>query len=173
MEITRGNPRPYLRRPDILSMNQKQQVEQDDLGSLHNFSTIIHPDTNTYLHEIINFWPYNDTYHVDKLDDFDPTHFDDSREVGIFSTERIPSRGSSQSGSSGPGTRSDPVFDNNLVTNVTAQLGGTAFLRCRVRNLGERPGVAFLLSRELNRTSVLVRGIVRLKEDDMAQVRRS
>nr|CAD7266783.1 unnamed protein product [Timema shepardi] len=63
----------------------------------------------------------------------------DSREVGILSTERIPSRGSSQSGSLGPGTRSDPVFDNNLVTNVTAQLGGTAFLRCRVRNLGERP----------------------------------
>lgn len=33
----------------------------------------------------------------------------------------------------------DPIFDNNLVTNVTVQLGGTAFLHCRVRNLGERP----------------------------------
>ncbi|KAF4525984.1 hypothetical protein B566_EDAN000776 [Ephemera danica] len=33
----------------------------------------------------------------------------------------------------------DPVFDHNMVTNVTAQLGGTAFLHCRVRNLGERP----------------------------------
>lgn len=33
----------------------------------------------------------------------------------------------------------DPVFDLNMVTNVTAQLGGTAFLHCRVKNLGERP----------------------------------
>lgn len=33
----------------------------------------------------------------------------------------------------------DPVFDNNLVTNVTVQMGATAFLHCRVRNLGERP----------------------------------
>lgn len=28
--------------------------------------------------------------------------------------------------------------DNNTVTNVTVQLGGSAFLHCRVRNMGER-----------------------------------
>ncbi|KAG8236124.1 hypothetical protein J437_LFUL000487 [Ladona fulva] len=32
----------------------------------------------------------------------------------------------------------EPAFDNNTVSNVTVQLGGTAFLHCRVRNLGER-----------------------------------
>ncbi|KAK7604791.1 hypothetical protein V9T40_005977 [Parthenolecanium corni] len=37
----------------------------------------------------------------------------------------------------------EPVIDNNTVTNMTVQLGGTAFLHCRVRNLGER---TFLLS---------------------------
>lgn len=35
-------------------------------------------------------------------------------------------------------TANMPVFDNNLVTNISAQLGGTAFLHCRVRNLAER-----------------------------------
>lgn len=30
-----------------------------------------------------------------------------------------------------------PQFDSNLVTNVTVQLGESAFLRCKVRNLGE------------------------------------
>lgn len=28
-----------------------------------------------------------------------------------------------------------PVFDNSLVTNVTAQLGGTAHLQCKVLNI--------------------------------------
>ncbi|KAI5744588.1 hypothetical protein M8J76_003594 [Diaphorina citri] len=32
----------------------------------------------------------------------------------------------------------EPIFDNNTVTNMTVQLGGTAYLHCRVRNLGER-----------------------------------
>jgi hypothetical protein len=63
--------------------------------------------------------------------------------MGKDSTERYP--GSKNSGHMDygkwreSGNNNDPVFDNNLVTNVTAQLGGTAFLHCRVRNLGERP----------------------------------
>ena len=28
-----------------------------------------------------------------------------------------------------------PVFDNSLVTNITAQFGGTAHLPCKVRNI--------------------------------------
>jgi len=32
----------------------------------------------------------------------------------------------------------EPTFDNNTISNVTVQLGGSAFLHCRVRNLGER-----------------------------------
>lgn len=30
-----------------------------------------------------------------------------------------------------------PLFDNTLVTNISAQLGGTAFLHCRVRNAND------------------------------------
>ncbi|KAJ4437981.1 hypothetical protein ANN_13920 [Periplaneta americana] len=67
---------------------------------------------------------------------------DNSHEVGGGSTERYPGSrnpGHPEYGKSRSSSTNDPVFDNNLVTNVTAQLGGTAFLHCRVRNLGERP----------------------------------
>ncbi|CAH1397325.1 unnamed protein product [Nezara viridula] len=37
----------------------------------------------------------------------------------------------------------EPTFDNNTVVNNTVQLGGTAFLHCRVRNLGERTVIYF------------------------------
>ncbi|KAG8249894.1 hypothetical protein J6590_009016 [Homalodisca vitripennis] len=37
----------------------------------------------------------------------------------------------------------EPSFDNNTVSNITVQLGGTAFLHCRVRNLGERTHCRF------------------------------
>lgn len=42
-------------------------------------------------------------------------------------------------GAKGPdkGKKELPQFDSNLVTNVTVQLGENAFLRCKVRNLGE------------------------------------
>lgn len=35
------------------------------------------------------------------------------------------------------GRKEVPQFDSNLVTNVTVQLGENAYLRCKVRNLGE------------------------------------
>ena len=31
-----------------------------------------------------------------------------------------------------------PIFDNSLVTNVTAQLGGTAHLQCKVLNIRDK-----------------------------------
>lgn len=34
--------------------------------------------------------------------------------------------------------RVNEANDNNTVSNVTVQLGGTAFLHCKVRNLAER-----------------------------------
>ena len=33
------------------------------------------------------------------------------------------------------GSSDGPVFDNSLVTNVTAQFGGTAYLQCKVLNI--------------------------------------
>lgn len=32
-----------------------------------------------------------------------------------------------------------PMFENNIITNVTAQEGSIALLPCHVRNLGDRP----------------------------------
>lgn len=44
-----------------------------------------------------------------------------------------------------------PLFDNTLVTNISAQMGGTAFLHCRVRNANDlrvrRRYTTFTLSR--------------------------
>ena len=33
------------------------------------------------------------------------------------------------------GSSDGPIFDNSLVTNVTAQFGGTAHLQCKVLNI--------------------------------------
>jgi len=41
-----------------------------------NMSSVLHPDTNTYLHDALNYWPFNETYHLSKFEDFDHTHFD-------------------------------------------------------------------------------------------------
>jgi len=130
---------------------------------------MLHPDTNTYLHDALKYWPFNETYHLSKFEDFDHTHFDDSHEMGEDSTELYP--GSKNSGPidygkwRGSGTN-DPVFDNNLVTNVTAQLGGTAFLHCRVRNLGERP-VSWIRRRDWH---ILTSGLFTYTNDERFQV---
>jgi hypothetical protein len=42
----------------------------------HNVSSVLHPDTNTYLHDALSYWPFNETYHLSKFEDFDHTHFD-------------------------------------------------------------------------------------------------
>ncbi|XP_066998467.2 lachesin isoform X2 [Anabrus simplex] len=132
----------------------------DDIVPPRNITSMLHPDTNTYLHDLHSYWPYNETYHLSKFDEFDHTHFDDSREVGGGSTERYPSKNAQ-------GRRTnDPVFDNNLVTNVTAQLGGTAFLHCRVRNLGERP-VSWVRRRDWH---ILTSGLFTYTNDERFQV---
>jgi len=41
-----------------------------------NLSSVLHPDTNTYLHDTLSYWPFNETYHLSKFEDFDHTHFD-------------------------------------------------------------------------------------------------
>ncbi|XP_021939716.1 uncharacterized protein LOC110839609 isoform X1 [Zootermopsis nevadensis] len=139
----------------------------DDIP-LRNLSSLLHPDTNTYLHDTLSYWPFNETYHLSKFEDFDHTHFDDSHELGERSTERYP--GSKNLGhpnfGKSRGDGNDPVFDNNLVTNVTAQLGGTAFLHCRVRNLGERP-VSWIRRRDWH---ILTSGLFTYTNDERFQV---
>lgn len=60
--------------------------------------------------------------------------------------------------------------DNNTVTNVTVQLGGSAFLHCRVRNMGERtvsPEVTWVRRRDWH---ILTSGISTYTNDERFQV---
>ena len=56
-----------------------------------------------------------------------------------------------------------PVFDNSLVTNVTAQLGGTAHLQCKVLNIRDKDnpvsvsGPNFFFNPSLSTHSILTK----------------
>ncbi|KAK6623926.1 hypothetical protein RUM44_010782 [Polyplax serrata] len=71
--------------------------------------------------------------HADRGEDVHGSDFDSTTEKPSWKNSQNTNQKSSTS------NLNDPIFDNNLVTNVTVQLGETAFLRCRVKNLGERP----------------------------------
>ncbi|XP_071440426.1 uncharacterized protein [Hetaerina americana] len=60
----------------------------------------------------------------------------------------------------------EPAFDNNTVSNVTVQLGGTAFLHCRVRNLGERT-ISWVRRRDWH---ILTSGLFTYTNDERFQV---
>ncbi|XP_049788235.1 hemicentin-2-like [Schistocerca gregaria] len=60
----------------------------------------------------------------------------------------------------------EPTFDNNTVSNVTVQLGGTAFLHCRVRNLGERT-ISWVRRRDWH---ILTSGLFTYTNDERFQV---
>ncbi|XP_063226958.1 hemicentin-2-like [Bacillus rossius redtenbacheri] len=119
-----------------------------------NHSSLLQADAGAYLRELAGYWPFNDSLQLSRFEEFDHTHFDDPREA---STPGPP-----------PGGR-DPVFDNDLVTNVTAQLGGAAFLRCRVRHLGERP-VSWVRRRDWH---ILTSGALTYTSDERFQVAHS
>uniref|UniRef100_A0A1B6CT58 Ig-like domain-containing protein n=1 Tax=Clastoptera arizonana TaxID=38151 RepID=A0A1B6CT58_9HEMI len=60
----------------------------------------------------------------------------------------------------------EPSFDNNTVSNITVQLGGTAFLHCRVRNLGERT-ISWVRRRDWH---ILTSGMFTYTNDERFQV---
>lgn len=60
----------------------------------------------------------------------------------------------------------EPSFDNNTVTNITVQLGGTAYLHCRVRNLGERT-ISWVRRRDWH---ILTSGMFTYTNDERFQV---
>lgn len=66
----------------------------------------------------------------------------------------------------------EPLFDNNTVTNLTVQLGGNAFLHCRVRNLGERTFRSFLQISWVRRRDwhILTSGMLTYTNDERFQV---
>lgn len=127
------------------------------------------PDSNSYLNFDFNaFWSHNESYYLSKLDDFDITNFQDVHDNDFdATTERPPWANPQHPDYKTAGKNpNDPIFDNNLVTNVTVQLGGTAFLHCRVRNLGERP-VSWVRRRDWH---ILTSGMFTYTNDERFQV---
>ncbi|XP_049831806.1 lachesin-like [Schistocerca gregaria] len=109
------------------------------------------------------FWPLNDSWLLDGFDDFDHDHFESA---GDFFPEAQSTAAPAARPPPGP---PDPEFDSNLVTNVTAQLGGTAFLHCRVRNLGEHT-VSWVRRRDWH---ILTSGLFTYTNDERFQVAHS
>ncbi|KAK7590527.1 hypothetical protein V9T40_002140 [Parthenolecanium corni] len=59
-----------------------------------------------------------------------------------------------------------PSFENNLISNVTAQEGSIAVLPCHVRNLGDRP-VTWIRRRDWH---IITSGVITYSTDDRYQV---
>ena len=68
--------------------------------------------------------------------------------------ESIVSGSRMEGDSGGVGVGDDPVFDNSLVTNVTAQLGNSAHLPCTVLNIKKNNPVSWIRRRDMHILSV-------------------
>ncbi|XP_039276755.1 hemicentin-1 [Nilaparvata lugens] len=154
----------------------------DDMLSKHNVSGLMPQfgsgsDTENYLQELSGFWSYNDTTDLSKYEDFDHSRFldrpSDRLEEVAAMTPHTPvrptnlRRTTSSTTEAGPTTRSPnmPRFDRTVTTNVTAQLGGTAFLNCRVFKLGERT-VSWVRRRDWH---ILTSGVLTYTNDERFQ----
>ncbi|XP_066908882.1 zwei Ig domain protein zig-8 isoform X1 [Halyomorpha halys] len=128
--------------------------------------------TNPYLQDLQGHWSFNDTIDISKYEEFDHTRFQGSSELSM---ERMLDRMKEQERAerrrweSSKATQSPeemPVFDTTLVTNVTSQLGATAFLHCRVKNLKNRE-VAWVRMRDWH---ILTLGMLTFSNDDRFRV---
>ncbi|XP_075215123.1 limbic system-associated membrane protein-like isoform X2 [Lycorma delicatula] len=161
----------------ILSLAaQPSQTEEDAAltGNLSSLLSFLSPEHDNFLHELNGFWSYNDTIDLSKYEDFDHSKFlerpVDRLEEVVRPTPRIappppPPQPPRMANMDDPPPNM-PVFDNNMVTNITAQLGGTAFLHCRVRMLGERP-VSWVRRRDWH---ILTSGVLTYTNDERFQV---
>ncbi|XP_039276882.1 uncharacterized protein LOC111046726 [Nilaparvata lugens] len=141
---------------------------------------IFGPDSDGYLQDLNGFWSYNDTTDISKYEDFDHAKFLERQPVAKappldMSATAKPSADNMAQQPGGMPQQHDvansgdgdmPVFDNNMVTNITAQLGGTAFLHCRVRKLGERT-VSWVRRRDWH---ILTSGPLTYTNDERFQV---
>ncbi|XP_073970396.1 obscurin-like [Rhodnius prolixus] len=132
----------------IVSLRGQFPNLDEDNDLLMNYTTIwelLRPQSNPYLQELSGYWSFNDTIDISKYEEFDHTRFEGSRELSLEELlakvkEKSRSKAAQHPGYMQPTSQPDdlPMFDTNLVTNSTAQLGGTAYLHCRVRNLNNR-----------------------------------
>ncbi|XP_054278341.1 uncharacterized protein LOC128997052 [Macrosteles quadrilineatus] len=107
-----------------------------------NLTAIYSARQETSLQDLAGFWSYNETFDISKYEDFDHSKFldmpgikfDDPPPPGV---EALWPEGADLGQFASPPPHDLPVFDNTLITNISAQLGGTAFLHCRVRNAND------------------------------------
>uniref|UniRef100_A0A1B6CMM9 Ig-like domain-containing protein n=1 Tax=Clastoptera arizonana TaxID=38151 RepID=A0A1B6CMM9_9HEMI len=126
-----------------------------------------------FAQDLSGAWTYNESFDISKYEDFDHSLLIELTKLNADSV-LSPSIKGSQSQTLDVNTRlySDelspqvPVFDHNMVTNVSAQLGGTTFLHCRVKNLGERT-VSWVRRRDWH---ILTSGLLTYTNDERFQV---
>ncbi|XP_049963620.1 uncharacterized protein LOC126484247 [Schistocerca serialis cubense] len=113
-------------------------------------------DDSPYLQDL--YWPHNDSWPIDTLDEFER-----NRLRGVFLAE--PQTTPVTVARPPP----DPEFDPETSTNVSARLGATASLHCRVRNLGEH-SVSWVRKRDWH---ILTSGLFTYTNDDRFQASHS
>ncbi|XP_047000849.1 hemicentin-1-like [Schistocerca americana] len=113
-------------------------------------------DDSPYLRDL--YWPHNDSWQIAGFDDVEEGHL-----IGDFLAEPQTTPRASSRQPSGP---PEPEFDAGQVTNVTALLGATAYLHCRVRNLGEH-AVSWVRRRDWH---ILSSGLYTYTNDERFQV---
>ncbi|XP_049963916.1 opioid-binding protein/cell adhesion molecule-like [Schistocerca serialis cubense] len=117
-------------------------------------------DDSPYLRDL--YWPLNDSWQLAGFDGAEDGHL-----IGDFLGEFHSTPRPLLRQPSGP---PEPEFDSGLVTNVTAQLGATAYLHCRVKNLGEHAisaQVSWVRRRDWH---ILSSGLYTYTNDDRFQV---
>ncbi|RZF35091.1 hypothetical protein LSTR_LSTR009683 [Laodelphax striatellus] len=164
---------------------QPTQTDEDLLSrNLSSLLSFFASDTDNYLQELSGFWSYNDTTDLSKYEDFDHSKFlerpVDRLEEVVRMTPRpvpMPPPQLPPVEAAAPEEVDEvddleqllpnmPMFDNDMVTNITAQLGGTAFLNCRIRQLGER-AVSWVRRRDWH---ILTSGVLTYTNDERFQV---
>ncbi|XP_065221629.1 hemicentin-2-like [Planococcus citri] len=131
-------------------------------------------------------WTFNESADVSKYENFDHSKFIET-ELKIhqpilvpptITTKKQTTSGSNRNriqqntpkkkttGSTNQDVNPFPVFENNMVTNVTTQEGSIALLPCHVRNLGDRP-VTWIRLRDWH---IITSGVLTYSTDDRYQV---
>ncbi|KAF6209936.1 hypothetical protein GE061_015690 [Apolygus lucorum] len=122
----------------------------DENELLMNYTTLwdlLKPQSNPYLQELSGHWSFNDTVDLTKYEEFDHTRFEGTRELSLEEVlTKVRERAKIKANQARvnikrpptPPPEDLPTFDPDQLTNSTAQLGGTAYLSCRIKNLNNR-----------------------------------
>ncbi|KAG8280649.1 basement membrane-specific heparan sulfate proteoglycan core protein-like [Homalodisca vitripennis] len=126
--------------------------------------------------DLTGFWSYNES-DLSKYEDFDHSRFLEElpgvqiEEPNTGTTTRAPWLPLKPPSPRTPPPRLTsfdlPVFDHSQITNVSTQLGDTAFLNCRIKNLAEHSEVSWVRRRDWH---ILSSGLTTFTNDERFQV---